>query len=55
MSKSYDTQNARRNFVHELLFGHVQILEKQCSYIPNLGVSTIILNTIDISCKWCKL
>ena len=45
----------RKNYLHKLLFAHVQIFVKQSSYIPNFGVCTVILNTIDISRKWYKL
>ena len=33
MPKRNHTQSIGKNYVHKLLFGHVQILETQCSYI----------------------
>ena len=55
MSKSDHTQNIRKNYVRNLLFGHGQILEKQCSYNLNFRVSMTILYTKDLSHMWCKL
>ena len=33
MSNSHQTQRIVKHSVHKLLFGHIQIVEIQCSYI----------------------